>query len=172
MTTRERRGRRLEQLVDRALSELPLREAPASLERRVLAAIEHRTAPEGALVASDRRGRFGRVGFTGWSLAARAALLAACLASVAVVLLGLKELAARTAMLPADPSIAGRLQALRDAARATAALGALLARLIRMIPSEWLLGGLLAAVAVYSLVFALIAVGYSMLYATPERSGS
>ncbi len=171
MTTREDRRHRLERLMQRALSELPPSRAPATLERRVIEAIEARAADasrqESPSNQSVRRGGFGS-----WPLTARAALLACCLASVIVVLLGLRELATRIATLAADPSIAGRLQALRGALEAVAAFAALPARLIRAIPPDWLLGGLLATAVLYAVLFALLAVGYSTLYVTPERSRS
>jgi hypothetical protein len=154
VTTREDRRERLERLIQRALSELPQRRAPASLERRVIEAIE------------------ARAGHASRSLTVRAALIACCLASVIVVLLGLKELVTRIGMFAADPSVAGRLQALRHAGEAAAALGTLPARLIRVIPPDWLLGGLLVTAVLYAVLFALVAIGYSMLYATPERSRS
>ncbi|MGH8218170.1 MAG: hypothetical protein ACREUT_06340 [Steroidobacteraceae bacterium] len=154
MTSPENRQLRLEHLMQRALCELPPRRAPASLERRVIEAIE------------KRAGRGSR------PLAVSAALLACCLASVIGVLLGLKELAIELALLPADPSIAGRLQTLRDAGRAAAALGALVLRLVRMIPPAWLVGALLATAALYAVLFGLIAIGYSTLYGTPQRSRS
>lgn len=155
MTAREDRREQLERLMQRALSELPLRRAPQSLERRVIEALE-----------------FRRRGFAAWPLVARAALIACCLASAIVVILGLKELAIGLATLPADPSIAGRLHALREVADAAAALGALIAQLVRMIPPAWLLSALLATAFLYVTLFALVAIGYSTLYTTPERSRS
>jgi hypothetical protein len=152
--TREDRGQRLERLIQRALSELPPHRAPAGLERRVIEAVEARAAHASR------------------SLTVRAALIACCLASVIVVLLGMRELVTRIGMIAADPSIAGRLQALRHAGEAAAAFGALIARLIRMIPPDWLLGGLIATAVLYAVLFALVAVGYSTLYATSERSRS
>jgi len=154
MTGREERRVELERQMHRALSELPLRRAPASLERRVREAI------------GPRRG------FASWPLVARAAFIACCLASVIVVVLGLKELAMGLAMLPADPRIAGRLQALRQIADVATGLGALLVRLVRMIPPAWVLFGLFATALVYATLFALVAIGYSTLYTSPERSRS
>jgi small-conductance mechanosensitive channel len=171
VTSREDRRERLERLMQRALSELPQRRAPTSLERRVIETIEDR-AGYASRQQSSWRESVRRAGFASWPLTARAALIACCLASVIVVLLGLKELATRLAMFAADPSIAGRLQALRDAGEAAVAFGTLPTRLIRLIPPDWLLGGLLATAVLYSVLFALVAIGYSMLYATPERSRS
>ena len=171
MTSREDRRQRLERLIQRTLSELPQSRAPASLERRVIEAIEGR-AGHAPRPASAWRERVHRGGFASWPLTARAALIACCLASVIIVLLGLKELATRLVTLAADPSIAARLQALRHAGEAAVAFGALPARLIRLIPPEWLLGGLLATAALYLVLFALVAIGYSTLYATPERARS
>ena len=167
MTAPEDRGQRLERLIQRALSELPQRRAPASLERRVIEAIEDR-AGDTSRQESGWRESFRRGGFTSWPLTARAALIACCLASVVVVLLGLRALVSQIGMIAADPSIAGRLQALRQAGETAAAFGTLPARLIRMIPPDWLL----ATAVLYVVLFALLAIGYSTLYATPERSPS
>ena len=153
MTAREDRQEQLERRMQRALRELPLREAPPSLERRVIEAIE-----------------FRRRGFASWPLIAKAALIACCLASALLVVLGLKELGTGLATLPANPSIAGRLYTLRAVADAAAALGALIVRLVRMIPPAWLLSGLVATAFVYAMLFALVTIGYSTLYTTPERS--
>jgi hypothetical protein len=171
VTSREDPRQRLERLIQRTLSELPQGRAPASLERRVIEAIEGRAGPTSRQESAWRK-RIERGGFASWPLTARAALIACCLASVIIVLLGLKGLATRLAMLAADPSIAGRLQALRHAGEAAVTFGTLPARLMRLIPSEWLLGGLLATAALYLVLFALVAIGYSTLYATPERARS
>lgn len=175
------RRERLERQMQRALSELPACQAPASLERRVVEAIEHGATHAAQAHAANAKtaravsvpGKSSRRGsFKSWPLVARAALIASCLASAIVVILGLKELAIGLATLPAAASIAGRLHTLREAADAIAALGAVLARLVRMIPPAWLLSGILAAAFVYAVLFALVAIGYSMLYTIPERSRS
>lgn len=164
--------------MQRALAELPMRRAPASLERRVIGAIEaragHAPGENGELsrAGSASRKRLPRGGFAAWPILTRAALIACCIASAIVVVLGLKELAIELAALPADPSIAGRLHALREAVDLAAGFGALLVRLARMIPPAWLLSGLLATALVYGMMFALVAIGYSTLYTTPERSRS
>jgi len=169
VTTSENPRERLERLMQRVLSELPLRRAPASLERRMIEAIEGRA---GQALGRESSTHVRRGGFASWPLTARAALVACCLASVIVVLLGLKELATRLPMLATEPSIAARLQALRDAGEAAAAVAAVPARLIRAIPPDWLLGALLATAMLYLALFALVAIGYSTLYATPERTRS
>ena len=155
MSAREGRQEELERQMQRALSELPLREAPPSLERRVMEALA-----------------FRRRGFASWPLTARAALIACCLASAIVVILGLKELAIGLATLPAAPSIAGPLQALRTVAGAASAIGAVIVRLVRMIPPAWVFSALLTTAFVYATLFALVTIGYSTLYSTPERSRS
>jgi len=169
--TREDRGQRLERLIQRALSELPQRRAPASLEQRVIEAIEGR-AGHASQQESSGGERIRRGGFGSWPLTVKAALIACCLASVIVVLVGLKELVTRIGLIAADPSIAGRVETLRHAGEAAAALGALPARLIRAVPADWLLGGLIATAVLYTVLFALVAIGYSTLYVTPERSRS
>lgn len=155
MSAQEDRREQLERVMQRAFSELPPRQAPSSLERRVIEAIA-----------------LGRRGFASWPLVARAAIIACCLASAVVVALGVKELAIGLGALPADSAIAGRLHSLRALAGAGSALGALVVRLVRMIPPEWLLAGLLATAFVYAMLFALVAIGYSTLYTTPGSSRS
>jgi len=139
LTSSQDRAQRLERLMQHALSELPLRRAPARLERRVAEAIEARAGHASRPVSSWPDG-FGRKGIATWPLAVRVALLACCLASAVVVSLGMT------------------------------AFGSFIVQLIRLIPTEWLVGGLLAATALYSMLFGLLAIGYSTLYATPERS--
>lgn len=172
MTAHNDRREQLERLMQRTLSELPLRQAPPSLERRVIEAIEGRASQMVADTVSTFGRSFHRRGFASWTLVTRAALIACCLASAILVAVGLKELASGIARLPADPGIAGRLNALREAAEAAAALGALFVRLVRMIPPAWLLSALLATALVYAMLFGLVAIGYSTLYTTPERSRS
>jgi hypothetical protein len=169
VSPREDPRRRLERLTQSALAGLPLRRAPASLERRVIEAIED-PAARAARQQSARRRSVARGGFACWPVSLRAALVACCLASVLGVLLGLEALAVEFARLPADSSIGGAVHALEGMREAAVSLGALLARLVRLIPPEWLLGGLLATAIVYSALFALVAIAYSALYATPERS--
>lgn len=182
MSARKDHREQLEREMQRVLSELPLRQAPASLERRVIEAIEERTRHsavqehadhgETAQAVSALGRSFRPHGFASWPLAARAALIAACLTSAILVVLGLKALAIELARLPAASSVAGRLHALREAVDAVAGLGALLVRLVRMIPPAWLLSGIFATALIYAMLFALVAIGYSTLYTTPERSRS
>lgn len=80
---------------------------------------------------------------TARALAVRSALIAACCGSAVVVLLGWSRLGALVAAHVNSSSL-----------------------------GDWLLGGLLAAGVLYAMLFALIAIGYSTLYAAPERSGA
>jgi hypothetical protein len=161
MTARDDHHRRLERLTDRALHELPSRRAPASLEGRVLREIAQR---------ADRP--WWRRHFAAWPLAARAALIASCGGSAAVVLLGSPRLAARLAAFGTQPFIAHQVAGLRAVAEAIGSLTRLVQYLTHSIPSAWLMGGLIATALLYVLLFALIAIAYRLLYATPEPSGA
>ncbi|GEM_PF-7023315 len=160
MTAREDRRQRLEGLMQRAFDEVPPRRAPATLERRVLWEIEQRTL------------RPWRRGFAHWPRTARAVLIVSCCASLALVLLGSREIMTRLAALLAGSGIAGHWESLRRTGAAAASLGAVALEVLRAIPTEWLLGGLLATALLYAAPFALAALGYSTLYATPERPGA
>lgn len=155
------RRERLERLMQRALGEIPARRAPATLEERVLREIERRTVRP-----------WWRKGFAQWPPGARAALIACCCGSLIAVLAGFSRLVNHLATSRLDAPIARHLEGLRGNGEAVASLGALLSRLIRMIPSEWLLGGLLAIGLLYAMLFALIAVAYSTLYVAPQPSGT
>jgi hypothetical protein len=66
--------------------------------------------------------------------------------------------------------IAGPLATIRDAGHTVSSLGALTTHIVQSIPREWLLGGFIATATLYAALFALIAVGYSLLFPRPEYS--
>ncbi|MGH8302796.1 MAG: hypothetical protein ACRET5_15160 [Steroidobacteraceae bacterium] len=152
MSSRDTADEKLERLVGQALREQPLRRAPASLEARVL----------GELAARARLPWWCR-GIASWPAAVRVPVIAGCAVCVPLVWVLSLWLAARLVTVMRS-RMAGPLATLDDAAHRLASLGATANHLFQSIPREWLLGGILATAAVYAVLFALIAVGYSLLY--------
>lgn len=137
----------LEQLVARALRDQPLRRAPETLERRVLAQLE-----SGAATARWRRG------FAHWPLAARFAFLAA---SVGVVKLALSIMSWLTAPLGGPthsldlPSQIAWLQTVLVA----------IASVARTVPSLWVHVGVAFLAILYAALFSIGASAYRTLRA-------
>lgn len=147
---------RLERLTHEALRQLRPCSAPASLQARVLREIERRAAlPR------------WRSGIAHWPAAARGLLLAACgLCVPAAWLLGPRLWARLTALL-AGSGVAHRFAGVRDTGHSLVSLAELAAHLLRLIPSEWLFGGLIITSAIYA---ALAAMGYLLLYPSLPHS--
>lgn len=152
MSSRDPADEKLERLVGQVLREQPLRHAPASLEARVM----------GELAARARL-PWWRRGIASWPAAVRVPVIAGCAICVPLVWVLSLWLAAR--LLPVARSrMAGPLATLHGAEHTLASLGATATHIFQSIPREWLLGGILATATVYAVLFALIAVGYSLLY--------
>lgn len=158
MSSRDQTDERLERLVSQVLRDQPLRRAPASLEARVLSEL-----------AARARLPWWRRSVASWPAAVRVPVIAGCAVCVPLVWVLSLWLAARL-VSATRARIAGPLDTLRGAGHTLAALGAILAHIIQSIPRDWLLGGIIAAAAVYAALFALVAVGYSLLYPRPEYS--
>jgi hypothetical protein len=132
----------LEQLITRALRDQPLRRAPDTLERRVLAQLE-----SGAVTARWRRG------FAHWPLAARFAFLAA---SIGVVKLALSIGSWLTTPLGASthsfdlPSQVAWLQTMVVAISSVA----------RTVPSLWVHAGVAFLAILYVALFSIGASAY------------
>lgn len=144
----------LERLAHQALRELPPCPAPASLEARVLRAIEQHAQPHGAGVAR-------------WPRAARALLIAACALCMPLVWMLAALLRGHVTHALADSSVGHVVMGVSGTSRALLGLGELAVRLTHLIPSDWLLGGLFIVSAVYA---GLIALGYLLLYPTLPHS--
>lgn len=158
MSSRDPADEKLERLVGQALREQPLRRAPASLEARVL----------GELAARARL-PWWRRGIASWPAAVRVPVIAGCAVCVPLVWVLSLWLAARL-VTAIRSRVAGPLATLHEAGQMLASLGATATHLFQIIPREWLLGGILATATVYAVLFALIAVGYSLLYPRPRYS--
>ncbi|HMK85700.1 MAG TPA: hypothetical protein VK437_07065 [Steroidobacteraceae bacterium] len=148
--------RRLEQLIDRTLADLPLRRAPSTLEARVFDEIERRAALP-----------WWRQGFGCWPQIARAVFLAACAAlCAAAILAGAWALGriGRAGEMLTDSWVRGLLT-LEGAARETAG------SLARIVPLEWVYEGLILSAVLYACLFGVSAAAYRMLYLKSELAG-
>lgn len=142
MSADRNRQDEIERQLTRALREQPLRRAPSSLERRVLAQIE-----SGAVASSWRRG------FAHWPMAARLVFLAA---SVGVV-----KLALMIAMWIASPLESPAVSV--DLPSQVAWLQTLLVAIggvVRTVPSLWVHAGLAVLALMYAALFGIGATAY------------
>lgn len=146
--------RDLEEVVGRALRELPPRRAPLTLESRVLAALEPHAA------RSWRRRGFGR-----WPWGLRMAFGLTCAALAALTIPSsarlLAELGAFHALMP--PWLDG-------AHAVTDTLRAVTGSFTRSVPANWLYVGLGASAALYAALFGLAIAAYRLLYVQSETS--
>jgi len=158
MSSRDQTDERLERLVSQVLRDQPLRQAPASLEARVL----------GELAARARL-PWWRRGIAFWPALVRVPVIAGC--AVCVPLVWVLSLWLATRLVAVTRSrIAGPLATLQGTGHTLASLGALTSHIIQSIPHDWLVGGMIATATLYAVLFALVAVGYSLLYPRPEYS--
>jgi len=136
----------LERLIDSVLRDQPLRQAPPTLERRVLAALERRAARP-----------WWHSSFAHWPRAARAAFLLATAAFAAGALratgwlLAPLDDAARGFELP--PAIAW-IHALYEA----------FGSILQHMPALWVYGALALIVTLYVALFGISATAYRALY--------
>lgn len=159
MTSRDRNDEKLERLVSQALRQQPLRRAPASLEARVLDEI-----------AARARLPWWRRGIATWPAAVRIPVIAGCAICVPLVWILSVWLAERLVSVATHPGIARPIATARDTGRAIVSAGTLTVHIVHAIPQQWLLGGIIATATLYATLFALVAVGYSLLYRRPEYS--
>jgi hypothetical protein len=159
MSSRDQIDEKLERLVGQVLREQPLRRAPASLEARVLGEI-----------AARARLPWWRRGIASWPITVRVPVIAGCAICVPLVWIGSVWLVTRLVSVVTHPSVAGPLATIRNTGRAIVSLETLAAHIVQNIPREWVLGGLIATAILYATLFALVALGYSLLYPRPEYS--
>jgi hypothetical protein len=158
MSSRDQSDEKLERLVNQVLRDQPLRQAPASLQARVLSEL-----------AARARLPWWRRGVASWPAAVRVPVIAGC--AVCVPLFWVLSLWLATRLVPMTRArIAGPLAILHGTGHTLASLGAVVTHIIQSIPREWLLGGMIATATVYATIFALIAIGYSLLFPRPEYS--
>lgn len=159
MSSRDQTDEKLERLVSRALRDQPLRQAPASLEARVLNEI-----------AARARLPWWHRAVASWPAAVRVPVIAGCAICVPAVWVLSMWLAAHLVAVATHPGVAVPLANVLDAGRAVASLGAVTAHIIQSIPRAWILGGILATATLYATLFALLAAGYSLLRHSPGFS--
>jgi hypothetical protein len=158
MSSRDQTEEKLERLVSQVLRDQPLRQAPASLEARVL----------GELAARARQ-PWWRRGVASWPAGVRVPVIAGC--AVCVPLVWVLSMWLVTHLVAETRSrVAGPLATLQGTRHTLASLGALATHIIQSIPREWLVGGMIATATLYATLFALVALGYSLLYPRPEYS--
>jgi len=149
--------RQLEQYINTVLSRQPLRQAPATLETRVLRELAVQLAKPWWLQG------FGR-----WPWAARLLFLPLALGLVQLSFLATGRLMslwqAVQGSAPASSAQSG-LQLLASLAQALQTLGAMLTR---EIPQVWIYGSAAVALLVYAALFGLGAAAFRTLIATPE----
>ena len=158
MSSRDQTDEKLERLVSQVLRDQPLRHAPASLEARVMSQL-----------AARSRLPWWRRGVATWPAVVRVPVITGC--AVCVPLVWVLSLWLMTRVAAATRSrIAGPLATLQGTGHTLASLGALTAHIFQSIPRDWLLGGMIATATLYAVLFALVAVGYSLLYPRHEYS--
>ncbi len=141
----------LEKLIHQTLRSLPDREAPRSLEHRVLAAIAARQALP-----------WWRQSFTHWPVAARNAFLVVSAVLAAAVLAGYFR---ATGEVQATSVLAGPLAAWARLQAAAGAIGDLGGAIWRSIPSLWIYGALAFATTMYAAFLGLGAAAYRTFFA-------
>jgi hypothetical protein len=145
MTTNESHEA-LERQLDHALHELPLRQAPPTLESRVLGELARRAALP-----------WWRRSFAHWPLFARATFLVVCGALIRVAFLGGAAAVAGVRSL----SWAREIGAITDSAANLAAL------LAHTTPPTWVYAAIAVCAVLYAVLFGLGAAVYRTLYLQP-----
>ena len=148
---------KLERLLQRELSALPLRRAPGALESRVLGELARRAALP-----------WWQRSFANWPVGPRVIFVLICVALIGATflggvsaVLGVRSLTEVGALL---------LSWIQPALVVAASAGGLAALLLRLIPPLWLYGGLAVGAMLYVMLFGLGAAAYRMLY-RPSLAG-
>jgi hypothetical protein len=151
---------KLEQALHRAVSGLPPRRAPSTLESRVTTELVRRASQP-----------WWRASFANWPVGARVMFVLVCAALVAATILG-----GVSAYLGGDRSIAEASAVVLSWAHpfltVVSSAGGLLALLVHVIPPLWLYGTLGAATFLYVTLFGLGAAAYRTLYLRPSSAGN
>ena len=144
----------LEQLVHRALRELPARRAPRSLEARVMAELSRRAALP-----------WWRKSFVYWPVPARAVFLLASLAVVKLVFMATVWAAAGFDTAEMQSAFAQPVAWWSSAQTLLHATTNFFEVILRSIPPLWLYGGLAFIATMYAALFGLGAAAYKLLRA-------
>jgi hypothetical protein len=151
MSARDPSDEKLERLVGQVLRAQPLRQAPPSLEGRVLREL-----------AARERLPWWR-GIASWPVAVRIPVIVGCAVCVPLVWILSLWLAGHLLALATHPGVAGPIATFWDTGRTLAALGTIATNMVRSIPQVWILGGIMATAILYAALFGLAAAGYSLL---------
>ena len=141
---------KLERFVGHVLKRQPLRNAPASLEARVFAAIEQRAARP-----------WWRDSFLHWPIPARVAFLLASFGIVKLALMGVMWLITDS---QTTPVVERSVSLYEHSASFLATLRSLVSTLIHAIPPQWLAGAIALTALLYVALFILGATAYRTLY--------
>ncbi len=147
---KDRQEARLERLIHGVLREQPPLRAPASLEARVLAAIEHEALP------------WWQKGFAQWPLGARAATFA--------VLVLVSKLTLDVVMwlfsnpTPVSQTVESTLSRAKSTAGVFSSLLQVCQSLLNVSPGHWITLALVFAASMYFMLFVLGATAYRTLY--------
>jgi hypothetical protein len=152
--TQEPEDQQLEELVDRALRDLPSRRAPAQLEARVLEELRRR-----AILP------WWRLSFAHWPLPARGMLIVVCCALMALTIWGGPwQFSGVQHLGMASLSLSWANPAMSVIEFAAAMVGVV----ERSIPTTWLYISLGFAALLYAILFGLGAAAYRTLYLQPS----
>lgn len=143
----------IERLVDQILKSQPPRRAPATLQARVLAAIEQRAALP-----------WWRNSFLYWPLPARMLFIFGCLGLVKLAMSGVLLLIRGIHSQPVVDSIAKPLSWAETGADLLSKTVGLASVVVNAVPTHWLYAGIGLAVALYLALLALGATAYRTLY--------
>lgn len=143
-------------LVTRALRDLPLRRAPATLEGRVLSELARRAAHP-----------WWRRSFGQWPILARAVFLLICAGLIRLAFL--EGAAAVAGVHSLHDSGVLPLSWARDVGVLAATAGNLVALLARTSPPSWVYEGIAVCAALYALLFGLGAAVYRTLILQPHN---
>jgi hypothetical protein len=149
-------GDDLERFIDQTLRDLGQRQAPPTLESRVLAELGRRAALP-----------WWRKPFAHWPLAARAAFVLACLGSIQLAVVAVMWVSANGYGLWTH-----LMSWMRGLGHLTSSMAGLVGSLIGVIPPSWLYAAAACAALLYGCLFGLGAIGYHILYAEPTYRGS
>jgi hypothetical protein len=159
MSNPENSDQKLERALNRALSGLPPRRAPASLEARVLNELARRAALP-----------WWRLGFAQWPAAARVTFVLICAGLIAATILGGVSAFVETRSLSEVSALV--LRGMQPLLTLIASVGGVSSLLLRVIPPLWLYGGLAFGILMYLALFGLGAAAYHTLYRRPSLAGS
>lgn len=143
----------LERLIHRTLRELPARQAPRSLEQRVLAEVARRAALP-----------WWRKSFTHWPLAARAVFLVLCIGVAKLAVMGSVWVMAGFDTAQFREAFADQFAWMQAGLAVVQAITGFFEIIFRNIPPLWLYGGLTLIASTYVTLFGLGAAAYKVIH--------